>query len=181
MPRYTFKPQDLLPLRDFFLRPDAARVLSRAIPVKVFDTPPQAIDVAVEPLPVKLQTRTNPDGVPLGDVNALVKARVPGVRSVVVRDGAVLVSWAKAPTAEMRASLKATLTDKKAFSDLHDKVRNPPVLTDDQLRDKLLAKTTTDEEWLQSFRRYQVAKLTVEPPPKPAEPPPRPAEPPFRK
>lgn len=166
MPRYIFKPGDLLPLRDFFLRPDAARVLARAIPVKVFDTPPKAIDVAVEPLPVKLQTRSNPTGVPLGEVSALIKARVPGVRSVVVRDGTVLVSWAKPPTDEMRKRLQATLTDKKAFGELQDKVRKPPVLSDEELRGKLLTSTTSDEEWLQTFRRYQVAKLAAEPPPK---------------
>ncbi|HEX7837470.1 MAG TPA: hypothetical protein VF469_08405 [Kofleriaceae bacterium] len=166
MPRYTFKPEDLLPLRNLLGRPDAQRILSRAIPVKVFDPPPAAVDVALDPLPVKLRTRNNPDGVPLGGVNTLVKERVPEVRSITVRDGAVLVSWTKAPTADMRAKLKAVLADKKAFEDMQSKTRDPPPMTDDELRTKLLANQTPDDEWLRSFRRYQVAKLAAEQSPK---------------
>lgn len=165
MPRYTFKPEDLLPLRNLIGRPDAQRILSRVVPVKVFEPPPAAVDVALDPLPVKLRTRNNPDGVPLGDVSALVKKRVPEVRSVIVRDGAVLVSWTKPPTADMRAKLKAVLADKKAFDDLHGKMREPPAMTDDELRAKLLANSTPDDDWLRLFRRYQVAKLAAEQPP----------------
>jgi hypothetical protein len=177
VPRYIFKPGDLSPLRAFFARPDAQRILSRAIPVKVFNPAPKAVDAIFERLPVKLRTRNNPDGVPLGDVNALTKARVPGVRSVVVRDGTLLISWATPPTSAMRENLKAVLSDKKAFDDLQDKVRKPPPMSDDELRTKLLTTTSSDAEWLRLFRRYQMSKLSSEPGTKPGDPGPRPIDP----
>src|SRR5262245_57467931 len=128
--------EDLAPLRRLIDRPDVQRITARIVPVKRFSPAPKAVETAVEPLPIPLRTRENPDGVPLGEVNALVKKRVPGVNSIIVRDHSVVVTWAEKPTDEMRAKLKAALTDEQAFQSIMDKeVREPPV----DLRDKLLA------------------------------------------
>ena len=160
MPRYMFKIDDLAPLSQILARPEAQRLLARAIPVKRYDPPPGAVEVIPDRLPVKLRTRDNPDGVPLGDVNILLKERVPGVRSMFVRDGSVLVEWNQKPTDGDRAKLRALLADTRAFQTLQDKVTRPPPLSDDELKAKLLSPRTSDAEWLRTFRSFQTTQMT---------------------
>ena len=160
MPRYLFKIEDLAPLSTILARPETQRLLARAIPVKRYDPPPGAIDVILDRLPVKLRTRDNPDGVPLGDVNALLKERVPGVRSMFVRDNAVLVEWTQKPTDADRAKLRALIADTNAFQALQDKVTRPPPLSDDEIKTKLLSSKTSDAEWLRTFRSFQTTQMT---------------------
>jgi hypothetical protein len=166
VPRYMFKAEDLAPLRRVIERPELQRILSRAVPVKQFAPVPKAVDVVVERLPIRVRTRANPQGVPLGEVNALVKKRVPGVASVLVRDGSLLVSWKEPPTEEMRDRLSKALTDREAFKKIQDRLEKPPAPSEEVLKQKLLAATTTDDEWLRTFRTYQTKKLAAERPPK---------------
>lgn len=166
MPRYQFTLKDLAPLRRILDRPDVQRIMSRAIPVKRFDAPPAAIEASFESLPIRVRSRGNPGGVPLGDVNAMVKKRVPGVRSIIVRDNSLVVSWDEPPTDEARAQLKAALSDKKAFQELHEREAKPAAATEEQLRAELLAADTSDEQWLRAFRRFHTAQLAKQTPPK---------------
>lgn len=162
MPRYKFRLEDLAPLRNVLNRPEVQRILSHAVPVKRIQPAPADVEVAIDPLPIKLRTRENPGGVPLAEVNALVKQRVPGVSSVIVRDGSVLVSWDRPPTPEMRAKVKKALTDRKAFQAIQDKMLKPPPATRAELKAKLCSAATPDDEWLRTFRRYYAAKLAGE-------------------
>src|SRR5262245_2197755 len=104
--RYRFTREDIEKhLGNIIQRPDAQRLLERVIPVKRFNRPPAALEQVPEDLPVKVRSRNDPDGVPLEEVAKLVKERVPGVRSVMVRDGRVIVAYEKKPTPELRDQL----------------------------------------------------------------------------
>jgi hypothetical protein len=159
VPRYLFKPEDLAPLRRILDHPVAQRILSRAIPLTQFDKPPAAVDWVTDPLPVSVQTRGNPRGLPLGALNEYLKKRVPGVRSVVVRDNSVLVTWDQPPTSEIQARLKAALTDGAALKRVVETTVAPAPASDAELKAKLLAPETPDDEWLRTFRQVQVAAL----------------------
>ena len=162
MPRYVFTMEDLAPLTRVLGRPDVRRIAARAIPVKQFGAAPTSVEWVVDPLPIRVRTRDNPTGVPLGDVNDLVKSRVPGVRAVIVRDGSVLVTWDTSPTDEMRAQVKGALTDRAAFQAIQERALERPQVGEEDLRAKLLAPSTSDDEWLRAFRRYHTAKLAAE-------------------
>lgn len=163
MPRYQFTARDLEPLKRLIGRPDAQRLLERAVPVKRFNPAPVKLEQVPLDLPVTLQDRNNPDGLPLADVTELVKKRVPGVRSLVVRDGRMLVAYDKPPTDAARAKLTALAADKPAFDKLVAKRRKEQETPDeDELRDTLLKPALDDVEWLKTFRRLQVAKLAAE-------------------
>jgi hypothetical protein len=162
VPRYKFRLEDLAPLKSVLSRPEVQRILSRAVPVKLIQPAPADVEAVIDPLPIKLRTRENPGGVPLAEVNALVKQRVPGVSSVIVRDGSVLVAWERPPTPEMRAKVKTALTDRKAFQAIQDKVLEPPPSSQAELKAKLCSATTADDEWLRTFRRYYAATLAGE-------------------
>ena len=157
MPRYIFKMQDLAPLQQLLGRPDTQRILQRAIPVKRFETAPKAVEAVTYPMPVKLRTRDNPNGLPLGDLNKLLVARVPGVRSVILRDNALVVSWDKPPTDALRAQLETTLTDRKTLQSMVDARSAPP--TDEDALKQLQDESLPDAEWLKAFRRQQMLAL----------------------
>ena len=67
MPRYRFTAKDLEPLAHLIGRPDAQRLLERAIPVKRFNPAPRKLEQVPADLPVKVQDRNHPDGLPLAD------------------------------------------------------------------------------------------------------------------
>jgi len=175
MPRYRFTASDLAPLTQLIGRPDAQRLLERAVPVKRFNPAPKALEQVPMDLPVTVQDRDHPDGLPLADVTALIKQRIPGVRSVLVRDGQVLVAYDQPPTDATRSALVALAQDKPTFDGLvAQRQKELGGATEGDLRNKLLQPGLDDLEWLKTFRLLQVSKLAGEPPPTP----PRPARPP---
>jgi hypothetical protein len=164
VPRYIFTAADLVPLFRLIDRPDIRVMLSTAVPVKQFNVAPVAVEAIPDPLPVGVRSRDNPSGIPLGELDALVKQRVPGVSAVLVRNGSVLVAWSSPPTVEARASLKKTITDKKAIQAIVDKVNKPPAANDQDLKKQLLDANTSDADWLRAFRRFQTAQLAPDDP-----------------
>jgi hypothetical protein len=170
MPRYRFTADDLEPLRRLIDRPDAQRLMERAIPVKRFNPAPRRLEQVPLDLPVTVQDRNHPEGVPLADVAGLLKTRVPGVRSVMVRDGRLLVAYDEPPSEDARAKLTALARDKASFDALlakRRKEREAP--TENELRAKLLKEGLDDLEWLRVFRLLQV-KLTKDQPKPPRSP-----------
>lgn len=160
MSRYKFTAADLKSLRPILEGPLVRRALAAAVPVKRFEAPARHVDVL--DLPVAVRSRDQPDGVPLEDILAAVKAESPTVRGLAVRGGAVVVIHDKAPPAAAQKRLRALLGDRQKLIDLR---RLTPVAAAGgagDLRRVLLDDATPDAEWLQAFRRYAVEQL-IEP------------------
>ena len=75
MARYRFTARDLAPLRGLLDAPFAREVLDAAIPIKRFVGARQQEEIE---LPVAVQSRDEPNGVPLHEILKTVQVEVPG-------------------------------------------------------------------------------------------------------
>jgi hypothetical protein len=160
MGRYVFKSKDLAPLRAWIDTPIARQVLESAVPVKRFDTQPVFREEPIE-LPVAIQSRDTPDGVPLHAILKAVQAEDPTISGITVRGDKVFLKHGTKPLAGQRDKVRGLLKDSRKLNAL----RAPPApkpqvaLKGESLEKLLLDDETPDAEWLSAFRRYAVANL----------------------
>jgi hypothetical protein len=158
MARYRFTARDLAPLRPLLDAPFAREVLGAAIPIKRFAGRARQRD-EIE-LPVAVQSREEPDGVPLPEILKAVQAEVPGVTGISVRRGKAVLAHEAPLTAEQKRRIGRLLQDRRRLMALRsegglDLAPEDPAA----LRKVLLEEATPDAEWLRAFRRYAVAEL----------------------
>jgi hypothetical protein len=157
MARYRFTARDLAPLRSLLDAPFAREVLDAAIPIKRFAGARQQEEVE---LPVPVQSREEPDGVPLHEILKTVQAEVPGVSGMAVRRGKAVLTYKGPLTADQKRKIGRLLQDRRRLLALRpaggsDVAADSP----EALKQVLLDQATPDAEWLRAFRRYTVAEL----------------------
>jgi hypothetical protein len=157
MARYRFTVRDLAPLRSLLDAPFAREVLDAAIPIKRFGGARQREEVEIA---VPVQSREQPDGVPLHAILKAVQAEVPGVSGLAVRQGKAVLTHERPLTAEQRRKIGRLLRDRGRLTALRARNGSELAAEDPQaLRKVLLDDATPDSEWLRAFRRYAVAAL----------------------
>jgi hypothetical protein len=165
MARYRFTLRDLAPLRGLLDAPFAREVLDAAIPIKRSTGARQLEELD---LPVAVQSREQPDGVPLHEILKAVQAEVPGVSGIAVRQGRAVLTHEAPLTAEQRRKIGRVLRDQRRLTALRAPSRSDLAATDpEELRKVLLDAATPDAEWLRAFRRYAVADLIPKEPSRP--------------
>ena len=165
MARYRFTLRDLAPLRGLLDAPFAREVLDATIPIKRFGGARQREEVE---LSVEVQSREQPDGVPLHEILKAVQAEVPGVSGIAVRQGRAVLTHEAPLTAEQRRKIGRLLRDRRRLMALRAPSRSDLAAKDlEELRKVLLDAATPDAEWLRAFRRYAVANLIPKEPSRP--------------
>lgn len=157
MARYRFTVRDLAPLRSLLDAPFAREVLDAAIPIKRFAGAWQREEVE---LSVTVQSREQPDGVPLHEILKAVQAEAPGVSGIAVRQGKAVLTHESPLTAEQRSKIGRVLRDHRRLMALRPPSGSDSAVEDPQaLRKVLLDDATPDAEWLRAFRHYAVTAL----------------------
>jgi hypothetical protein len=157
MARYRFTVRDLAPLRSLLDAPFAREVLDAAIPIKRFGGARQREEVE---LSVAVQSREQPDGVPLHELLKAVQAEVPGVSGIAVREGKAVLTHEAPLTAAQRSKIGRLLQDRSRLTARRAPGGSELAAADSEaLRKVLLDDATPDPEWLRAFRRYAVAAL----------------------
>ena len=157
MARYRFTVRDLAPLRSLLDAPFAREVLDAAIPIKRFGGARQREEME---LSVAVQSREQPDGVPLHEILKAVQAEVPGVSGIAVREGRAVLTHEAPLTAAQRRKIGRVLQDRRGLMALRPPADSEiAAANSDALRKALLDDATPDAEWLRAFRRYAVATL----------------------
>src|SRR6185436_9523561 len=87
-------------------------------PVKQFAVAPTHVEELTEPLPVDIQSRENPEGIPLDKILTAVQEKVPSVNSIVVKNNQVFVTSAGKPSSADAAKVTKILSDKKTLENL---------------------------------------------------------------
>ena len=107
-----------------------------------------------------VQSRKQPDGVPLHAILKAVQGEVPGVSGIAVRQGRAVLTYAAPLTAEQRRKIGRLLRDRGRLTALRPRNGSALAAEDPQaLRKVLLDDATPDAEWLRAFRSYAVAAL----------------------
>ena len=159
MPRYQFKAKDLAPFQRLLATPMAKRVLSRALPVKrLSGAKPTRFDDVPRPASIAVRSRAAPDGVPLHEVLAAVKQRVPAVTSLALRRGRFVVGHTGGD-AKIGDAVRAVLADARVVAQLSRAPTRPDVIVA-KLRQKVLDASLNDADWLKAFRAYTVATMS---------------------
>jgi hypothetical protein len=109
------------------------------------------------PLPVDVHSVDKPEGVPLHSILKAIQDKVPGVKSLVVRDNRLFIGHADSPTDEDRARVARILSDKATLETLRAAPAGDAVPAD--LEKTLLDDATPDAAWMRAFRRYAVSHL----------------------
>ena len=112
MARYRFTVRDLAPLRSLLDAPFAREVLDAAIPIKRFGGVRQREEME---LSVAVQSREQPDGVPLHEILKAVQAEVPGVSGIAVREGRAVLTHEAPLTAAQRRKIGRVLQDRRGL------------------------------------------------------------------
>jgi hypothetical protein len=167
MARYRFTRRDLEPLREFLELPLAKEVFAAATPIKHFEPATREVDETIE-LPVAVQSREQPDGVPLHEILAAVKRRSPTVTGLAVRGDRLMITHSQPPAAKERRELASLLGDRQELLSLRpagqrDREARPTRGEPGGLEALLRDDAVSDAEWLKAFRRWAVARLL--PPP----------------
>jgi hypothetical protein len=159
MGRYVFKARDLAPLRAWIDTPIARQVLESAVPVKRFDTQKVFREEPIE-LPVAIQSRDTPDGVPLHAILKAVQAEDPTISGITVRGDRLFLKHGTKPLTGQRDRVRELLKDSRKLNALRpQQPPKPQALKPESLEKLLLDDETPDAEWLSAFRRYAVANL----------------------
>jgi hypothetical protein len=157
MSRYRFTARDLAPLRSLLDAPFAREVFEAAIPIKRFAGARQQEELDLR---VAVQSREEPDGVPLHEILKAVQAEVPGVSGMAVRQGRAVLTLESPLTAEEKRTIGRLLQDRRRLLALRPPDgSNFAADSPEALKKVLLDEATADVEWLRAFRRYTVAEL----------------------
>ncbi|GEM_PF-6491200 len=157
--RYIYTKKDLEPLRPFLDHPISRQLIEGVTPIKKVTGAPLHVEMADIELPVAVQSRENPDGVPLSDVLNAVREKVPGVKGLAVRQGRVSITYEAEPSQTDRTKIERLLSNRKTLDALK---RPPQTLAAESpaaLERVLKNAETPDIEWLRAFRAYAVQNL----------------------
>ncbi len=165
MPRYRFTAKDLGPIKPFLNLPFAKQIVGAAIPVKRFEKRTVREEL---PLAAGVQSRREPDGVPLDTLLKEVQKVAPTATGISVRRGKLLVTHSKQPAPADGGKLAALVSDPGRLRDLaaaRPQVSRAAASAGRASRaDAALLKTlrdarTPDDRWLEAFREYAVKHL----------------------
>ncbi|TAK02326.1 MAG: hypothetical protein EPO39_13465 [Candidatus Manganitrophaceae bacterium] len=157
--RYIFTKKDLEPLRPFIEHPISRQLLEGVVPIKKVNARPIHVERAEVELPIEVQSREAPDGVPLSEVLKAVQEKVPGVKGLAVRQGQVSITFEEEPSRADRTKIERLLSNRKGLEELK---RPPQTLMPEgpaALERLLKNSDTPDAEWLRAFRAYAVQNL----------------------
>lgn len=163
--RYIFTEKDLAPIRRLLDTPLGQQILAAAVPIKKVNVGPIHVETADVELPVEVQSREAPEGVPLSEVLKAVQERVPGVKGLAVRQGRISITYEEAPSQADRTKVERLLSNRKALEELKRPAAAPTVMkmmaeeSPATLERILKDSETPDAEWLRAFRAYAVRNL----------------------
>jgi hypothetical protein len=160
MGRYIFSKRDLEPLRGLIDSPLGQAVLGSTVPIKQTSAAPPHPEITDVALPVPVQSREQPEGLPLHEILSAVQTESPEIKALAVREGSLVVSYAKPPTDAERARVERALANPQTFARL--RTIRPSALAGPapaDLESTLTNPATPDGDWLKAFRQYAVAKL----------------------
>lgn len=111
-----------------------------------------------------VESRENPEGVPLSEVLKAVQEKVPEVKGLAVRQGRVSITFEGEPSRADRTKIEKLLSNRKGLEDLKRPAPGPVVrgLAAEgpaALERVLKNADTPDAEWLRAFRAYAVQNL----------------------
>lgn len=173
MGRYIFKKKDLEPLRQWLDSPLGRTAIRYTLPIKRIKREQPLLRETI-PLPVPVQSRDQPDGVPLHELLRAIQAELPTVTSIAVRGDTAVLKHSAPPPEPQRAKVRTLLADTRRLLALRQPSIPAPTLPPVQpstratlleamrpadLEKLLLDEGTPDAEWLKAFRRYAVANL----------------------
>lgn len=163
--RYIFTKKDLEPLRPFLDHPVSRQLIAGVTPIKKVIGTPVHVELAELELPVEVQSREHPEGVPLSEVLKAVREKVPGVKGLAVRQGRVSITYEEAPSGADRTKIERLLSNRKSLEDLKRPKAGPTAIKATAaegpaaLERVLKNSDTPDAEWLRAFRAYAVQNL----------------------
>lgn len=162
--RYIFTKKDLEPLRRLFDNPAGRQLIEGTVPIKKIRGRPVHVETAEIDLPVEIESREAPEGVPLDEVLKAVREKVPGVKALAVRQGRVSITYDEAPSRADRTKIERLLSNRKGLEDLKRPagpvaIRMMAVKDPESLEEVLKNQETPDAEWLRAFRAYAVQNL----------------------
>jgi hypothetical protein len=170
VPRRLFTPRDLEPVRKLLDdNPMAAILAGTAVPFKRRMPGPRHVETPELKLPVEVQSRANPQGVPLHEIARALREEAPGVVGVAVGSGGISLKFDRPPTAAQRRKVEALLADRSRLERLKPEIAAaepaaPRRTSDAQLQRVLRDPDTPDTAWLAAFRQYAVKHLIGPPP-----------------
>jgi hypothetical protein len=162
--RYIFTKKDLEPLRPFIDHPVGQQLIRGVVPIKKVAGPARHVELAEVALPVEVESREAPEGVPLSEVLKAVQEKVPGVKGLAVRQGRVSITYEGEPSRADRTKIERILSNRKSLEDLKRPIPGPigariaaegPAALERVLKNS----DTPDAEWLRAFRAYAVQNL----------------------
>lgn len=163
--RYIFTKKDLAPLRPFIDHPVGQQLIQGVVPIKKVAGPARHVELAEVELPVTVESRENPEGVPLSEVLKAVQEKVPEVKGLAVRQGRVSITFEGEPSRADRTKIEKLLSNRKGLEDLKRPASGPIGLRGmaaegpAALERVLKNAETPDAEWLRAFRAYAVQNL----------------------
>ncbi|MBI3803961.1 MAG: hypothetical protein HY282_09405 [Nitrospirae bacterium] len=158
--RYIFTQKDLEPLRPFLDHPVGRQLLEGVVPIKKTTGTPLHVELAEVALPIAVQSRETPEGVPLSEVLRAVQERVPGVKGLAVRQGRVSITYEEAPSRADRTKIERLLSNRKSLEELKQAPALRMASAGPAALERLLKNPETpDAEWLRAFRAYAVENL----------------------
>jgi hypothetical protein len=162
--RYIFTKKDLKPLRPFLDNPIGQQLIQGVVPIKKVAGAARHVEMAETELPVEVQSRETPEGVPLSEVLKAVQEKVPEVKGLAVRQGRVSITFEGEPSRADRTKIERLLSNRKTLEEL--KRPTGPIVMKRMaaegpaaLERVLKNAETPDAEWLQAFRAYAVQNL----------------------
>ena len=157
--RYIFTKKDLEPIRKLFDNPISRKLIEGTSPIKKVTGKPAHVETAEIELPVEIQGRENPEGVPLSEVLKAVREKVPGVRGLAVRQGRVSITYGEVPSRADRTQVERLLINRKGLEDLKRPELRRMAQGPEGLEQILKSAETPDAEWMRAFRAYAVQNL----------------------
>lgn len=163
--RYIFTKKDLEPLRPFLENPVGQQLIRGAVPIKKAAGPARHVELAEVELPVAVESREAPEGVPLSEVLKAVQEKVPEVKGLAVRQGRISITYEGEPSRADRTKIERLLSNRKNLEDLKRPIPGPlgvrgmAAESPAALERVLKNADTPDAEWLRAFRAYAVQNL----------------------
>ena len=142
----------------FMEHPVFRQLLAAGVPVEPLDQDVFHMEESPAPLPVEVQSRETPDGVPLHQILSSLQSEVPGLRAMHVSDRTLMLTYAAPPSDEDRGKIARILSNPSHLTTARSAslvATRPEVDETDILRDPALS----DQDWLHAFRQYAVKFL----------------------
>jgi hypothetical protein len=154
------EPSDLMKAQTeaFLEHPVFKQLLEAGAAIEPLNPETFHMEEAPAPLPVDVQSRETPTGVPLHEILSALQREVPGLRALHVRDRTLMLTYAAPPTDEDRGKIARVLSDPARLTtprpaSLVAAAAEPDPAT--LLRDPEIS----DQDWLRAFRQYALKFL----------------------